>query len=131
VGLAGEGDEPLETAVGTAHSGEAAGQDAAVEVAPEFALDEGGEPSAAGAPVPGGGEEGLEPVADDLVEECLLGLAPAVRTDRGAGRAGMALPRLVQESDRRERPVIWRPCTVARGRMWAGLPSSARYGSSP
>ena len=41
VGLAGEGHEPLETAVRTANSREAAGEDAAVEVGAQLALDEG------------------------------------------------------------------------------------------
>jgi hypothetical protein len=94
VRLAGGGDKALETAVGTANSGETPGQDPAVEVGAEVALDEGGEPAACGAPLPGCGEEGLEPVADDQVEEGLLGLPPAELAEWSAGRAGVVLPGL-------------------------------------
>ncbi len=59
-----------------------------------YSLDEGRQPPAAGAPLPGGGEEGLEPVAHDLVEEGLLGLPPVVRAELRAGGANMALPGL-------------------------------------
>jgi len=92
VGLAGEGHQSFETAVGTADSGEAAGEDAAVEVGAQLALHEGGQPTAMGAPLPGGGEERLEPLPDDLVEQRLLGLAAAVPAEGRAGRAGTALP---------------------------------------
>jgi hypothetical protein len=77
-GLAAERHQPLETAVGTADPGKAAGQDAAVEVGAQVALDVGGQAAAGGAALAGGGEEGLEPLADDCVEEGLLGLATAV-----------------------------------------------------
>jgi hypothetical protein len=45
-----------------------------------------------GALLPRGGEEGLEPLAHDLVEERLLGLPAPVTCERRAGRTGMALP---------------------------------------
>ena len=45
-----------------------------------------------GAPVARCFEEGLEPLADDLVEECLLGLAALVAGEWRAGGASVALP---------------------------------------
>jgi hypothetical protein len=80
--------------VGTAHSGEAAGQDAAVEIGAQVALDVAGEAAARGAALAGGGEEGLEPLADDGVQEGVLGLAAAVPGKGCAGRAIAALPGL-------------------------------------
>ena len=91
---AGEGDQALETAVGTADSREAPGEDAAVEVGAKLSFDEGGEDVAVGAPLSDGGEERFQPFPDALVEEGLLGLAPAVLAERCAGRAGVALPGL-------------------------------------
>jgi hypothetical protein len=88
VGVAAEGHQTLETAAGTADPGEAAGQDAAVEVGAQVALDVGGEAAAGWAAVAGGSEEGLEPLADEGVEEGLLGLAPSVP---GKGRTGLAV----------------------------------------
>jgi hypothetical protein len=92
--LAGEGHQSLETAVGTANPGEAAAQEPAVEGDPEGALDEGREAAAAGAALPGGGEEGLEPVSDDGVEEGLLGFPAPIPRQGGAGRAVAAFPAL-------------------------------------
>jgi len=94
MGLAGEGDQALETAVGTADSREAPGEDAAVEVGATLALDEGWEAVAVGAPLADGGEERFQPFPDDLVEEGLLGFAPVVLAERCAGRASLALPGL-------------------------------------
>ena len=65
--LAREGDQPLEATVGTVDSREAVGQDPAAEIGAEIALDVGGKSPAGGAAVAGGGEEGLQPLADDLV----------------------------------------------------------------
>ncbi len=94
VGLAGEGHQPLETAVGTADSREAAGEDAAVEVGAQLALDEGRQAPAMGTPLSCGGEERLEPFADPLVQERLLWLAPPVPAERRGSSAGVTLPGL-------------------------------------
>ncbi len=94
VGLAGEGHQPLETAVGAADSPKAPGEDAAVEIRAQLALDVGGEAPAMGAPLACGGEEWLEPFANQLVQERLLGLAPPVPADRRGGGAGVTLPGL-------------------------------------
>ena len=75
VGLAGEGNQALETAVGTAYPCEAPGEDATVQVGAKFPFDEGGEAVTVGAPFPGQGEERLQPLPDDLVQEGLLGFA--------------------------------------------------------
>jgi hypothetical protein len=53
VGLAGESNQALETAVGTAYPCEAPGEDAAVQVGAKLPLDEGGQSVAVGAPFPG------------------------------------------------------------------------------
>jgi len=94
VGLAGggEGDEPLETAVRTADSRETSGEDAAVEIRPQLALDRGRQASTVRGPRSCGGEERLEPLADDLVEEGLLGLAPPIPAERRGGGAAVVLP---------------------------------------
>jgi hypothetical protein len=99
--LAAESHEALETAARTADPGEAPGEDAAVEVCAQVAPDVGGQPPAGGTALAGGGEEGLEPFADDGVQERLLGLAPAVSGERRARRAGPTLPGL-----------DWRRCFV-------------------
>jgi hypothetical protein len=79
--LAGEGDQPLETAGGAANSPETAGQDSAIHVSARLALDEGGQAAAVGAALTSSGKKGLEPLSHDLVEEGLLGLPPAVATE--------------------------------------------------
>ena len=48
-GLAGEGDEPLETTGGAANSPETSGQDSAIHVSAQLAFDEGGQAAAVGA----------------------------------------------------------------------------------
>ena len=69
-----------------------AGEDAAVEVGAQLALDKGRQAATVRAPLPCGGEERLEPFADDLVEEGLLGLTPPVPAERRGGRAAVMLP---------------------------------------
>lgn len=88
MGLAAEGHQPLETAAGTADPGESAGQDAAVEIGAQVAFDVGWQAPSGRAALARCGEEGLEPAADDGVEEGLLRLAPAVG---GKGHAGGAV----------------------------------------
>ena len=67
---------------------------AAVQVGAKLPFDEGGEAVTVGAPFPGRGEERLQPLPDDLVQEGLLGFAPVVPTERRARRARLALPDL-------------------------------------
>jgi len=92
VRLARERDQPLETAVGTADPGEAASQDAAVEVGAQLALDEGRQTAPMLAALAGAGEERFELVAYNLVQDGLLRLAPRVVGERRAGIAGVAFP---------------------------------------
>jgi hypothetical protein len=93
-GLAREGHQPLETAVGTANSREAVCQNSTGEEGAQVAFHEGGQAAAVGAPVASGREERLEPLADDLMEERLLGLPPPVSAQGRARRASVALPGL-------------------------------------
>jgi hypothetical protein len=89
--FAGVGDDRIVTAVRAAGSGETVGEDAAFEVAAEFAFGQCRGMAATAAVVqrqPGG-----EVRLDDAVENCAFGLAPVVngrRTARfgGSGRHG-------------------------------------------
>ena len=89
---AGERHQPLETAVGAAHACEATGEDAAVEIGAQLTFDEGRQTAPMFAPLAGAGEERLEPVAHDLVQDGLLRLAPSVAGERRGGVAGAAFP---------------------------------------
>ena len=75
-------------------SREAVGQDPAAEIGAEIALDVGGKSPAGGAAVAGGCEEGLQPLADDGVQQSLLWLAAAVSGEGCAGGTVAALPGL-------------------------------------
>jgi len=66
--------------------------DAAVEVGAERPLHEGGQAAGVRAPLPGTGEERLEPLAHHGVEQRPLRLAAAVSPERRARREGAALP---------------------------------------
>ena len=101
MGPAGEGNQALETPVGTAYPCEAPGEDAAVQVGAKLSFDEGGEAVAVGAPFTGRGEERLQPLPDDLVHEGPLGFPPVVPTERRARGARLALP---ESREARERP---------------------------
>jgi hypothetical protein len=122
VGLAGEGNQALEAAVGTADSREAPGEDAAVEVGAKLSFDEGGEAVAMGAPLADGDEERFQPLPDDLVEEGLLGFAPVVLAERSAGRAAVALPGLGELWPTRHARALRKRC--ARGPQGARIPMS-------
>jgi len=74
--LAGVGDEPLEAAVGAAEPGEAAAEQPAVQVVPKFLFDEAGIAGSSIQPRPG--EEGLDVLTDDGVENGLFGLVATV-----------------------------------------------------
>jgi hypothetical protein len=96
--LAREGDEALAAAGVAAHAQEAVGRDAAVEEAPELALDEARD---AAVLLARPGEEGLEVVGDDPVEHGLFGTAREVsalaaafpgRARRGDGRGHARRP---------------------------------------
>lgn len=93
VRLAGEGQQPLESAAGTANAGEAAGEDAAVEVGAQLPLDKDRQTAPVIAARAGAGQERLELVAHDLVQECLLQLAPSVAGKGGTGIARRGVPR--------------------------------------
>lgn len=75
--LAGEWDEPLEGAGSAAHAGEATGQDPAAEELSRLALDERREPVTVGTRCDLG-EEGLEVIAHDAVQQALLARAGRV-----------------------------------------------------
>jgi hypothetical protein len=101
VGLAGEGDQALETAVGTAYPCKAPGEDAAVQVGAKLPFDEGGEAVTVGAPFPGRGEERLQPLPDDLVQEGLLGFAPVVGAAPAQTPSTMGFPSVAPATSRR------------------------------
>ena len=67
---------------------------------------------AVGAPLSDGGEERFQPFPDALVEEGLLGLAPAVLAERCAGRAGVALPGLGELWPTRHGRAIRKRCAL-------------------
>ena len=81
--LAGEGHEEIVAALATACAGEAIGQDAALQVASEFALHIAGYrvPIAVARPC----EVGLQVLLDEAVEDGLLGAATGV----GSGSASL------------------------------------------
>jgi len=98
--LARVGDEPLKAAGGAAQAGEAPAEQAAVQVVPKFFLDEAGIAGSSMQPRPG--EEGLQVLTDDGVEDGLFGLVATVLPRQQCGRgAGMAL--VVDD-----REVFWR-----------------------
>jgi hypothetical protein len=76
--LAGEGDEPIVTAVVAVDAQESMSQDATFEIGADLALDEAGDGRTSRSCAP---EEGLELVPNDLVEESLLGLVTFVAVD--------------------------------------------------
>ena len=94
VGLAGEGHEPFEAAIRAADPDEAAGEDAAVEVTPQVALDERRQTATVGRALAGRGEERLEPFPDDGVQDRVLRLATAVAGERCPRGAGPGFPDL-------------------------------------
>jgi hypothetical protein len=73
--LAGERDDPVESALVAVHADEALGEDAAAEESPELALDEAGHRALAGLRA---GEEGLEFRLDHAVQDALLRPAAGV-----------------------------------------------------
>jgi hypothetical protein len=81
--FAGEGDESLEGAVAAPYSREAAGEDATREELAELALDEARQPDAI-RPLGCGAQKVLEVVANDAVEDALLGGAGLIRADAHA-----------------------------------------------
>jgi hypothetical protein len=85
--LAREGDEPIVVAGVAVDAQESMGEDAALEIGADLALDEAGDGRSSGSCE---GEEGLELVADDGVEAGLLGVVSCVRVD-GKGSAGDAV----------------------------------------
>ena len=93
--FAGEGDEALGPAVRAAEASEAVGEDAAGEEAAQLALDEAGDAAIVGA-LRDVGEEGLEVLADEVVQRAVLRLAPGVGA---AGEMGGELQRTVQERE--------------------------------
>jgi hypothetical protein len=82
--LAREGDGAIVAACIAVDAKESVGEDAALEIAADLAFDEAGD----GRPHRScAGEEGLELVADDLMEKGLLGLVTFVPVD-GGGSGG-------------------------------------------
>ena len=92
---------------------EAASQDAAVEVGPQLALDEASDRSAL---LPCVGEEDLEVLSDDFVEQGLLGLVALV-LDGSVTSRDRALCRKTQVSCRSSR---------RRGRLAEAVPPPGR-----
>jgi hypothetical protein len=87
--FAREGDEPIVTARVAVDAKESVGEDAAREIAADLAFDEAGDGSPRRSCA---GEEGLEFVADDLMEKGLLGRVTFVPVD-GEGSSGTGLKR--------------------------------------
>ena len=66
-----------------------------------------------GASLADGDEERFQPFPDDLVEEGLLGLAPAVLAERCVGRAAVALPGLGETRPTRHARALRTRCARA------------------
>jgi len=99
--LAGEGDQTLESARGTTQAGEAAGQDAAVQVSAKLVLDEVRVADARIVAATCLIQKRFEMAAYDGVQDGLVGLAPSVRSCHGPrGGAGRALEEQGRECGR-------------------------------
>ena len=119
--FARKGDEPIVAAGIAVDTKESMGEDAAVEIGADFALDEAGDGRARRS---GAAEEGLEFAPDDLMKEGLLGLVTFVSVDGwesiGTGR-------------RQEGRSQSGPCEGigARGELAGTWPSDSLYRGSP
>lgn len=91
--LAGERDEPLESAATAPNAREPAGEDPAIEIGAQFAFDVAGQAAAAAGPARGG-EERLEARANGGMKERPLGLSAAVVAEGCAPGPGAVLPSL-------------------------------------